>query len=63
MRPGDAGRAVAADDPAVGILADDVVEEEVLGDDHITFHADDLGDVGDAARAVAQAGLLLPQRC
>src|SRR5262249_35286126 len=54
-RPADAGRAVPADDLAVGVLAHEVVDEDVLGDDGVTFHAHHLGDVGDAARAVAQA--------
>ena len=54
-RPADAGGAVLADDLAVGVLADQVVEEDVLGDDGVAFHAHHLGDVGDAARAVAQA--------
>src|SRR5262245_41701804 len=49
FRPADTGRAVLADDLAVGILADQVVEEDVLGDDGIAFHAHHLGDVGDAA--------------
>ena len=44
-----------ADDVAVGVLADHVVDEQVLGDDGVAFHAHHLGDVGDAARAVAQA--------
>src|SRR3954468_3894072 len=51
----DPGRAVPADDLAVGVLADHVVEEYVLGDDGVAFHAHHLGDVGDAARTVAQA--------
>src|SRR5947207_2045402 len=55
LRPADAGRAVLADDLAVGVLADQVVEEDVLGDDGVAFHAHHLGDVGDAARTVAQA--------
>src|SRR5882757_10874837 len=55
-RPSDAGRTMAADDLAAGVLADDVVEEQVLGNDGIAFHAHHLGDVGDAARAVAQTG-------
>jgi hypothetical protein len=41
----DAGRAVSADDLAVGVFADDFVDDEVLGDDHVAFHADHLGDV------------------
>ena len=55
-RPSDAGRTMPADDVAVGVLADHVVDEDVLGDDGVAFHAHHLGDVGDAARAVAQAG-------
>src|SRR3954463_3737672 len=54
-RTADAGRAMPANDLAVGVLADHVVEEDVLGDDGIAFHAHHLGDVGDAARTVAQA--------
>src|SRR5262249_60521945 len=54
-RPADAGRAMLADDLAVGIFADQVVDEDVLGDDGLAFHAHHLGDVGDAAPAVAQA--------
>src|SRR5213076_258639 len=42
--PSDTGRVMAADDLAVGILAEQFVKEHVLG------------DVGDAPRAVAQAG-------
>jgi hypothetical protein len=57
-RTGDAGRAVPAHDLAVLVLAGDLVDEQVLGDDHVAFQADHLGDVGDAARAVAQAGRL-----
>src|SRR6478672_2456383 len=53
-RPSDPGRAVPADDLAVRVLADHVVEEHVLGDDGVAFHAHHLGDVGDAARTVAQ---------
>ena len=37
------------------VLAQHVVDEEVLGDDDVAFHPHHLGDVGDAARAVAQA--------
>src|SRR6266478_2177496 len=53
--PSDTGRVMAADDLAVGILAEQFVEEHVLGDDGVAFHAHHLGDVGDAPRAVAQA--------
>src|SRR6202000_2445299 len=55
-RPSDAGRAMPADDVAVGVLADHVVEEQVLGDDGVAFHAHHLGNVGDAPGAVAQTG-------
>src|SRR3954468_3928931 len=56
LRAADAGRAVLADDLAVGVLTDHVVEEDVLGNDGVAFHAHHLRDVGDAARTVAQAG-------
>src|SRR5919108_5184069 len=49
------GELVAADDAAGGVFALDLVDEEVLEGDHVAFHADDLGDVGDLARAIAQA--------
>src|SRR4051812_4565931 len=54
-RTTDAGGAVSADDVAVGIFARHVIDEDVLGDDDVAFHAQHLGDVGDAAGAVAQA--------
>src|SRR5213080_4373885 len=54
-RPADAGRTMAADQAAVRVLAQHLKDEHVLGDDDIAFHAHHLGDVGDAARAVAQA--------
>src|SRR5882672_11274060 len=54
-RPSDAGRAMPADDVAVGVLADHVVQEQVLGNDGVAFHAHHLGDVRDAAGAVTQA--------
>jgi hypothetical protein len=38
-----------ADQLAVGVLADDVVDEQVLRDDDVAFHAEHLGDVRDAA--------------
>src|SRR5438128_1776547 len=56
LRATDAGRAVLADDLAVGVFADHVVEEDVLGDDGVAFHAHHLGNVGDAAGTVAKAG-------
>src|SRR6187399_1065072 len=54
-RASDSGRAVPPDDLAVRVFADHVVQEYVLGDDGVAFHAHHLGNVGDAARAVAQA--------
>ena len=45
----------SADEPAVGILAGHVVDKQVLGDDDVALHAHHLGDMGDPARAVAQA--------
>src|SRR6185369_7451429 len=53
-RTSDPGGAVPPDDLAVRVFADHVVEKNVLGDDGVAFHAHHLGDVGDAARAVAQ---------
>src|SRR5712691_7485314 len=55
-RPADARRAVPADDVSLRILAHQVVDENVLGDDDVAFHPDDLGDVGNPAGTVAQAG-------
>ena len=50
-----AHRAIFADDLAVGALVEIFELEQFLRDDHRAFHADHLGDVGDAARTVAQA--------
>src|SRR5499426_4489021 len=55
LRPADAGRTVASDQLSLGVLAQHLVDEHVLGDDDVAFHAHHLGDVGNAARAVAQA--------
>ena len=38
-----------------------VVEEDVLEGDHVALHPLDLGDVGDVARAVLEAGLVHDQ--
>src|SRR5206468_7336243 len=54
-RTSDPGRAVPRDDLAVRVFADHVVQEYILGDDGVAFYTHHLGDVGDAARAVAQA--------
>src|SRR5579875_1799709 len=54
-RPRYARGAVAAVDLPVRILAEDVKDEEILGNQNIAFHADDFRDVGDLARTVAQA--------
>src|SRR5262245_25887554 len=37
------------------VFALDLVDEQVLGDDYVAFHAHHFGDVGDLARAIAQA--------
>src|SRR6266571_263107 len=47
LRPADAGRFVPADQVAVGILAGQLIDEQVLRDDHVAFHPRHLGDVGD----------------
>src|ERR1039457_6765142 len=57
-RPPDAGRAMPANDVPVGVLADHVVEEQVLGNDGVALHAHHLGDVRDAPGAVAQTSRL-----
>src|SRR6185369_5828227 len=54
VRP-QAGRAEFADDLAVVALIEILELEQLLGDDHVAFHADYLGDVRGAAAAVAQA--------
>src|SRR5882724_1079480 len=53
-RPSDAGRAMPAYDLAVGVLADHVVQEQVLGDDGVAFHAHHFSNMGDAPGTVAQ---------
>src|ERR1700719_505867 len=52
--PSNTGRAMSPDNVPVGVLADHVIKEQVLGDNGIAFHAHHLGDVGDAPGAVAQ---------
>src|SRR4249920_1526831 len=44
LRTADAGRTVPPDDLAVGVFAEQFVEEQVLGDDGRAFHAHPLGD-------------------
>src|SRR3954470_19547569 len=48
-RAADAGRAVMTDDVAVGVFTSHVVNEQVLGDDDIAFHAHHLSDVRNLA--------------
>src|SRR5712691_819553 len=38
-RSADPGRAVAAEELAVGVLAEHFVDEQVLGDDDVAFHS------------------------
>ena len=54
IRPQSA-RAEFADDGAVLALVEVFELEQILGDDHVAFHPDHLGDPGGAAAAVAQA--------
>src|SRR4030088_106473 len=54
-RMSDARRAMPADHLAVLAFAQNVVNEEILGDRNVTLHAENLGDVRDTARAIAQA--------
>src|SRR5262245_5099644 len=54
MRP-QAGILELALQLAGAVLAGDLVDEEVLQGDHLALHAEDLGDMSDLARAVAQA--------
>src|SRR5262245_66450724 len=42
FRPADSGGAVTANQITLGVFADDFVNEQVLGDDDVTLHADHL---------------------
>src|SRR5688500_14167936 len=46
---------VPADNAAGGVFTLDLVNEQVLQRDDFAFHADDLGDMRDLARAVPQS--------
>src|SRR4051794_9920801 len=50
-----AHRAIFADDFPVRRLIEILELEQLLGNDHVAFHPDHFGDVGGAARAVAEA--------
>src|SRR3954465_5671319 len=54
FRPTDSRRAMPADQLAVRVFRQDGVDENVMRNDDVAFHAHHLGFVGDAARAVAQ---------
>src|SRR5262249_60253257 len=56
FRAANAGRAMAADDVAVGVLAQHFVDKDVLRNDDVAFHAHHFRDVGDAAGGGAAAG-------
>src|SRR6185503_6171218 len=56
LGPANSSRAMPPDQIAVRIFADDVEDKQILGGDDVAFHPDHLGDVGDPARAVTQAG-------
>src|SRR4051794_20902418 len=47
------GRTMVSHHPAALVLSDEFVDEQVLHHDHVAFHADHFGHMGDAARAVA----------
>src|SRR5476649_1230799 len=57
-RPSNASRTMLTDQFSVGVLACHLVDEQVLRNDDIAFHADHFGNVRDLARAVAQASSL-----
>ena len=50
-----AHRAIFTENLPVGALVEILELEEFLGDDDVAFHADHLGNVGRAARTVAEA--------
>src|SRR5262249_62281689 len=54
-RATNAGGPMATDDVAFGVLTFYVVKENILGNDDVAFHSHYFGDVGDFARAIAQA--------
>src|SRR5690606_16915443 len=51
----DAGRAMAAENAAGSVFPLDIVENEILGRDDVTFQPNHFRNVGDAAGTVAQA--------
>src|SRR5690606_37402161 len=51
----DAGRAMAAENASRSVLPLDIVENEILGRDDVTFQPNHFRNVGDAAGTVAQA--------
>src|SRR5208282_230378 len=53
-RPPDAGRAMPPDDLAIGVLAENFVDEQILHRHDVALGAEHLGDMRDATRAVAQ---------
>ena len=46
---------MAATQLAIRVFADDLVEEEILGDDDVAFATQHLGDVRDTTGAVSEA--------
>src|SRR5450432_2907845 len=48
-RPSDASRAMLADQLALCVFADHLIDKQVLRDDDIAFHAEHFGDVRDLA--------------
>src|SRR5688500_5410163 len=58
LRPQARAHELAAEAALLVTPGGEVEGEDVLERDDLTLHADDLGDGGDAARAVLEAGLL-----
>src|SRR4051794_38198339 len=48
-RAADTGGAMPSDQIALGVLAEEVVDKQILRDDHVALQTHHLGDVGDAA--------------
>src|SRR5216683_6634460 len=54
MRASDSRPAMLAGQPAATVFAENVVDQQVLRRGDFSFHTENLGDVGDPARPVAQ---------
>src|SRR5256885_1575024 len=54
-RPADAGRTVTTDQVALRVLAHEVIEEDVLGDDDVSFQSEHFSYMRDTPGSVTQA--------